>query len=407
MGIVRKEARLTFLRRLIESLELSLSKLDAIVIGTSSSLGRLHGNGHPSSSAPASCIACDRPLRMRITSTPLGRLQARVAQNQELSPKSKRKQLHSQAQRHPPSQHTSSESFHSNALTSSTSGRKKGLMFGGMTLPTADPSSLLPPATTLGMDHFQQTLAMSEDDSVVPSPRALIPDTVTDTGIELNKGQQATGEANDVTQSTSVLANELRKLVKMSASTPQLSSTIGPGIGTSTEIATSTSTTALTGYSKSLKKNSSQRPKSAGPAAAASGGGSKIKSTPLTYTGPLAGGAGSGGGGALLPASSEDVVTPKYVKKGGFKMRTTKTMPQERLVESLSRSYLQDQSFPLSSTGAGGTSAVGTGSRGTATAAEIFFPASDLQRMQSSLETAGSGLNLSSVSQGQRGGGGQ
>jgi hypothetical protein len=321
-----------------------------------------------------------------------------VAQSQELSPKSKRKQL---SQTH--QQHTSTSSFPPASASGHGSGKKKGgLLLGGMTFPIS--SSAASAAKSPGvsaMDFFQNTITEEVSDSLpgegqeqreeedlaeerqeeehqkeelpVTSPRAA-------SGEGGTQGGAGGGLAES--QSTSVLANELRKLVKLSSSTPQLPST-----------------TALSGYSKAptsargqkQQHQTNRRPKSAGPAGHLPNSTAKIKPTQLTYGGPSLPGAGGGGGGMGMP-SGEELVPPRYVKKGGFKMRASKTMPQERLVENLSKNYFQDQSFPQRPPPQIQGQSQGVG-------AEIFFPSpGDLQHLNSS-DGCATGFNLSSVSQ--------
>jgi hypothetical protein len=407
VGIVRKEARLTFLRRFIESLELSLSKLDAIVVGTSSSLGRTtgthsnNGGGGAGPTGSASCIACDRPLRMRVTSTPLGKLHSRVVHNQELSPKSKRKQLQTQQHLHTSSathqqQHTSSAGFGSG-------GKKKGgLQFGGMTFPISSVNA----GQSSPMDAFESTLNLNSRGAISEEVSGSLQEDNEQQqqnqgeGEDQGQGQGEEGEEEEdqekipppspTAQSTSVLANELRKLVKLSSSTPQLPSS------SSSALPSSASATALSGYSKSSARGQPQanrRPKSAGPAGHLPNSSAKIKPTQLTYGGPAfpshtAPPAASGVG------AGEELV-PRYVKKGGFKMRANKTMPQERLVENLSKNYfqLQDQSFPQTQTQPHRTAQ----GQGMGTGTQVFFPSSGPGDLNNSSD--GIALNLSSVSQ--------
>lgn len=316
-----------------------------------------------------------------MTSTPLGKLHSRVVQNQELSPKSKRKQLSQMHQSH------TSPSF--------SSKKKGGLSLGGMTFPIS--STVAAAAKSSGIsaiDFFQNTITEEVSDSLpgeeqregeeqekeerhpegeelpVTSPSSIPMAISGEDGSEIVGGLVGS-------QSTSVLANELRKLVKLSSSTAELPSS---------------SSTALRGYSKtpSTSKRQQQhqtkeRPKSAGPAGYLPNSTTQIKSTQLTYGGPTLPGGGGGGTGT----TSEDLV-PRYVKKGGFKMRVSKTMPQERLVENLSKNYFQDQSFPQM------TQSQVALSKGAGT--EIFFPSSgDLQHLNSSDGTTA--FNLSSISQ--------
>ena len=135
-------------------------------------------------------------------------------------------------------------------------------------------------------------------------------------------------------QSTSALANELRNLVKLSASNNLASTT--------------PTTTGLLGYSKSQSKIQTKRPKSAGATSAgasASGTNKIIKSTQITYQGNNNHNNNSHNNVINTSTTSSDL-TPKYVKKGGFKMRVNKTMPQEKLIETISSNYLRDMSIP-------------------------------------------------------------
>ena len=70
VGLIRKEARSLFLRRFIDSLDLSLQKHDAIVLRTVSAMGR----NQSENTGSAACMACDRPLKMRTTSRSVGEL---------------------------------------------------------------------------------------------------------------------------------------------------------------------------------------------------------------------------------------------------------------------------------------------------------------------------------------------
>lgn len=80
-GVVRDEARLIFIRKFLNCLDLALSKLDTIVLGTNTAFGRNNSNPNSSSQA-ASCIACDRPLRVRLAATEPGKLEERLAKLQ-------------------------------------------------------------------------------------------------------------------------------------------------------------------------------------------------------------------------------------------------------------------------------------------------------------------------------------
>mgnify|MGYP000885705768 CR=1 FL=1 len=320
---MRKDARLAFLRRFIESLELALSKLDAIVIGTSSSLGRAG-----TTSSTQSCVACDRPLRMRITSTPLHKLQSKLIQNQELSPRTKRKKIQTQLQ-----SSIGTPSFHSNVHTTTRVGKKKGEEIAGIdTLQKKNEGNQS--SKLLGIDYFADTI-------LDPTPPVEGNETMTDENVDgvddqpneqqlQQQSPQQEGETLTQSQSTSALANELRNLVKLSASN---------------NLITSPSSTAMMGYSKSQSKLQTKRPKSAGCASVSgmnsTGNGNKVlKSTQITYQGNTTSIATSTG-------TTATELTPKYVKKGGFKMRVNRTMPQEKLVESITSStYSRDISFP-------------------------------------------------------------
>lgn len=375
MGAVRKEARLTFLRRFIESLELALSKLDAIVIGTSSSLGRSNTGGITSSSA--SCIACDRPLRMRITSTPLHKLQSKIIQNQELSPKTKRKRLQNQVQ-----STITIPSFHSNVYTTTRVGKKKGEYINGIDTTKKNINGNDGNDTkVLGMDYFTETI--HEDNSINQlnneenhnhnhksenneNNENVDGETNQNQKLELNiqieNNEQLEHEETQLiqSQSTSALANELRNLVKLSS-------------------------TGVMGYSKSQSKIQTKRPKSAGAGTInmnPSGTNKPMKSTQITYQGNNHNGNNNGNNynNALIPSSSTSDITPKYVKKGGFKMRVTRTMPQEKLVETISTNYLRDISFPspVNNNQGGITTTTTTTSGGSG----IFLPSPDIKKIK-------------------------
>lgn len=70
-GKIKYEARAIFVKRFIDALDLALLKLDTIVLSASSAFGRNQNSisGRPgASNQSSSCIACDRPLKMRTTS---------------------------------------------------------------------------------------------------------------------------------------------------------------------------------------------------------------------------------------------------------------------------------------------------------------------------------------------------
>lgn len=94
---MRNEARIIFLQRFVDAVDMALSKLDTITLSAPSSLGRnqsnVSGKNNNRGSVPA-CMACDRPLRLRMTSKPLGRIQASIEkQLQKLPVNEKNKQL--------------------------------------------------------------------------------------------------------------------------------------------------------------------------------------------------------------------------------------------------------------------------------------------------------------------------
>jgi hypothetical protein len=278
---------MTFLRRFIEALELSLSKLDAIVVGTSSSLGRMGEKEDR-----GSCIACDRPLRMRMTSTPLGKLQQRVLQNQELSPKTKRKKLQGLT--------STSPSFHSNPYTTTTVGKKSQGMKGA-----GDHSS------HLGIDHLQATLESSDPSAEKRGNE--IADYQEDG--QVREDHEVKGE------DTAVLPNELRKLIKSTT-------------------ASQSTATAIVSYSKSTTK----RPKSAC-GVVNSAGKKERERYPLTSTSPAP---ISLGQSPHIPNTSGSNSTSKYIKRSGYKMKLSSHMSQERLIESLTSNFIRDISIPSS-----------------------------------------------------------
>lgn len=64
--MVRTEARNYFLSKFFETLDIVLSRLDLIILDSPSSLGRNFDGKHGKGSHGA-CIACDRPLRTRVS----------------------------------------------------------------------------------------------------------------------------------------------------------------------------------------------------------------------------------------------------------------------------------------------------------------------------------------------------
>ncbi len=74
IGHARKEARAVFHRRFLSTLDLAMSKHDSTVMTAPSTFGN-----RPAQQPGGSCMACDRPLRMRYRSRPLVYLHSQEA----------------------------------------------------------------------------------------------------------------------------------------------------------------------------------------------------------------------------------------------------------------------------------------------------------------------------------------
>lgn len=111
VGLIRKEARSLFLKRFIDSLDLSLQKHDVIVLKTASAMGRNPGHvtGRPNNdvSGPPACVACDRPLRMRTTTRSIGELYEKLLLSGKKSSELKREVLRNQITTSPQNHPTS------------------------------------------------------------------------------------------------------------------------------------------------------------------------------------------------------------------------------------------------------------------------------------------------------------